>query len=1064
MKKYILIIIALIISLPQSSFSQFGQNKLQYKTFEWYFIQTKHFDIYFTEDGGKIAEFTARAAESALKQIQSVINYQINNRVTIILYDSQNDFQETNVTDEYLSEGVGGFTELFKNRVVVPFTGSYKAFRHVLHHELVHAVVNDMFYGGSLQNVIANNISIRIPLWFNEGLAEYLSLGWETNTDMFIRDAITSGYLPDIQNLDGYVAYRGGQAVFYYIARKYGEEKIGEIVNKVKSKGGVEEGIKASIGLTLEELNERWKKEIKRDFWPDITTRKDPDEFSKRLTDHRKDGGFFNTSPALSPQGDKLAFISNRDIFFDVFLMNVSDGKIIKKLVRGNRTADFEELNILTPGLTWSPDGKKLALSAKSGGFDVIYIIDVETEDIEILSLRFDGITSVNWSPDNKYLTFAGQNAFQSDIFTYNFETKAITNLTNDIFSDSDPSWAPDMSKIFFSSDRDSVIDSKTLPINFNIYDHNYFQKDIYTVNIGDKKITRITALPMSDEGSIVVLADGKEILFTSDLSGISNIYRKRVHLTEKDTVSSIADLPQIPITNSLNGLHQITISSDGKKLAFSSMYQAAYNLFVLNNPLETDLNLTSLPLTLYFTELLQLRYPKEDTTDATNKKLEAEALLDEEEQTKALEFFTGTFLDTEAKVDTLENDFSNFVFGQNDYLKFDSLKNVNNQKFDLVDNLDDEGNFRLNRYKITFSPDIVYANAGYSTIFGLLGTTVISFSDVLGNHRIIGQTSLQIDLKNSDYGVAYYYLPKRIDLGFEAFHTARFVFLNRFGFANLYRFRNYGFVSSISNPLNRFYRIDGALSLLNVTKDNLDDPREKSEEATYLITSASFIHDNTIFGYTAPIEGTRYRLDFLANPFVQAKKYGFYTFLADYRSYLRFWYDYSFAYRFTAGYSWGNNPQRFFLGGIDNWINRKFATGDIPIESPSDFAFLSTVVPLRGFNYAEQIGSKYSLMNLELRFPLIRYLLTGVLPILFRNVQGVAFVDAGAAWNDNKKLRLFSQNALGNSVSEDLLMGTGVGARLFFLYFLLRFDVAWAYNFDTFSKPVFYFSIGADF
>jgi outer membrane translocation and assembly module TamA len=42
--------------------------------------------------------------------------------------------------------------------------------------------------------------------------------------------------------------------------------------------------------------------------------------------------------------------------------------------------------------------------------------------------------------------------------------------------------------------------------------------------------------------------------------------------------------------------------------------------------------------------------------------------------------------------------------------------------------------------------------------------------------------------------------------------------------------------------------------------------------------------------------------------------------------------------------------------------------------------------------------------------------------------------------------------------------MGTGVGARVYFLYFLLRFDVAWAYNVDHFSKPKFYFSIGADF
>jgi outer membrane protein assembly factor BamA len=120
--------------------------------------------------------------------------------------------------------------------------------------------------------------------------------------------------------------------------------------------------------------------------------------------------------------------------------------------------------------------------------------------------------------------------------------------------------------------------------------------------------------------------------------------------------------------------------------------------------------------------------------------------------------------------------------------------------------------------------------------------------------------------------------------------------------------------------------------------------------------------------------------------------------------------------------------------------------------------------LPLRGFDYAERIGTKYGLMNLEFRFPLIRYLVTGPLPILFSNILGVAFADLGTAWNKNHDLRFFERNADNNVVSRDLLMGTGVGARLYFLYFLLRFDVAWAYNVDRFAKPKFYISLGADF
>jgi outer membrane protein assembly factor BamA len=87
-----------------------------------------------------------------------------------------------------------------------------------------------------------------------------------------------------------------------------------------------------------------------------------------------------------------------------------------------------------------------------------------------------------------------------------------------------------------------------------------------------------------------------------------------------------------------------------------------------------------------------------------------------------------------------------------------------------------------------------------------------------------------------------------------------------------------------------------------------------------------------------------------------------------------------------------------------------------------------------------------------------------GGLPILLSNILGVAFLDVGSAWNNTENLQFFSRDIENNLQTKDLLMGTGVGARLYFLYFLLRFDVAWAYNMDTFSKPKFYFSIGADF
>jgi Tol biopolymer transport system component len=1055
--KLIKLLLLIIVLLVNVGFAQFGKNKMQTKDFEWHYIQTNHFDIYFANGGDTLTEFTAYNAEKALKSIQQSFNYRINSRITIIVYNSQNDFQETNITDQYLSEGIQGFTELFKNRVVIQFTGSYKQFRHLIHHELVHAVMNDMFYGGSVQNIISNNITLQFPIWFTEGLAEYESLGWDVDEDMFIRDAAINEYLPDINRLDGYLAYRGGQSVFYYIANKYGKEKIGEMLNKIKGIGNVQEGIKATLGIDIEELGERWKKEIKVEFWPDVAVREDPDNFSKRLTNPKKDDGFYNTSPELSPQGDKIAFISNRDFYFDVYLMNALDGKIIDKLVEGNRSPDFEELNILTPGLTWSPDAKKIALSAKSSGYDAIHIIDVESKDQEVLPVRLEAIQSVTWSPDGKYLAFVGQNTYQSDIYLYDFATSSITNLTDDIFSDSDPSWSSDGQSIYFSSDRGGYLSKNDIPLNFMIQNHDYSQKDIYNYNLGKKIITRITDLPYSDETAPREETGGKNLMLISDINGINNIYIKS--LVKNDSSKSVISNPIKPITNSLNGLYQLALSKDTKKLVFSSLYESAFTIFMMNNPFEQKIEGDSLKPTLYINKLRAQRNKKTELPEVLEKQ---SVVTKEETNDDQIKIFTGDVVSADTTKKNTGKDYSHYVFGSQDTTQ--KTVYANDSLFMPKDNLDKNGNYKVNRYKINFGPDLVYANAGYSTFFGLVGTTVISFSDVLGNYRLVGVTGLQIDLKNSDYGLAYYNLANRINYGVQGFHTARFVNLLRGNFIYLYRYRNYGISLFASLPLNRFYRFDAGLNWINVSSENLDDFSVPEEKTSFLVPSLAFVHDNVLWGYTAPIEGTRYRFETYGNPGIGKSRLGFYTFAGDYRTYLRFWTDYSFAIRFSGGYSGGPNAQRFFLGGIENWINRSFATSEIPIESNSDYAFLTAVLPLRGYDYSAQIGSKYFLMNYELRFPLIRYLVTGGLPLLFNNIIGVAFLDAGTAWNKNNSLQLFGRDSAGTFVTKDLLMGTGVGARLYFLYFLLRFDVAWAYNIDHFAKPKFYFSIGADF
>jgi Tol biopolymer transport system component len=1027
---------------------QFGKNKVQYKNFDWYYIQTTHFDVYFTLGGEAVANFAADVAESSYYSISKSFRYQTINRIPIIVYNSHNEFQQTNVVSDYLEEGIGGVTELFKNRVVVPFEGDYKKFRHVIHHELVHGVINDMFYGGSIQSIITNNITLQLPLWFNEGLAEYEALKWDTDSDMFLRDATIHEYLPKIDQLYGYFAYRGGQSVWNYIATKYGDQKIAEILSRIKGTRSVDQGLRSAIGLSSEELSERWQKEQKILYWPDIAKRSEPGDYAKKLTDHTKDGSFYNTSPSISPQGDRIAFISNRDDYFDVFIMDAIDGTIIDKLVKGQRTADFEELHLLTPGMSWSPDGKFLALAAKSGDQDAIIIIEVNSGKDQKLEFGLDGIFSVQWSfLDSSHqrgrLAFVGIKGNESDIYIYDLDSKTLENLTNDIFTDADPAWSSDGKAIYFSSDRKNFTDQATIPADFKIQRFDYKQRDLYSVNVGSRIIERITDLPNSDETSPTAAPDGKHLYFISDMNGINNIFIKNL---DSDSVYAR--------TNSLSGVYQLSISGDGNKMVFSSLNNAGFDMFLMRNPMDRDKKITALELTEFFKRLTA------PPTHVDTGEVKSEEIAISHDVVIKLENKDSI----NVSIDDGRVDLKNFIFSD-EFKQKPASKSDSSASIAIANNIDEHGNYKVNKYKLNFSPDIIYGNAGYNTLYGIQGSTIMAFSDMLGDHQIFLLLDLIFDLKNSDYALAYFYLPKRIDYGIQGFHSVRFI--SMFDKNDLdsvdYRFRNYGLSLMASYPINKFNRLDFNLAWINLSRDNLTYVDEPPQRRNLITPSLSYVHDTSLWGLIAPANGERYSINILGSPKFNDQSLGFTTITFDYRRYFRLWKNYTLALRFAGGGSYGKNPQRFVIGGMDNWINRRFENNRIPVENAEDFVFLTSGLPLRGYNYGARMGTKYGLFNTEFRFPLLGYFAAGPLPIFLQSFNGVLFLDMGGAWYWRKDFRAFAKDENNTTYMRDLLTGTGYGVRMIFLGFLLKMDIAWAYDLRSFSTPKYYFSLGAD-
>ncbi len=202
---------------------------------------------------------------------------------------------------------------------------------------------------------------------------------------------------------------------------------------------------------------------------------------------------------------------------------------------------------------------------------------------------------------------------------------------------------------------------------------------------------------------------------------------------------------------------------------------------------------------------------------------------------------------------------------------------------FEPAGNRDSTGELVARRYKLRFTPDLVYASSGYDTIYGVQSVTQMLFSDMLGNHRIGLATNLVLDLRNADYVLSYAYLARRTDYALEGFHLARE--LADFSRATVYRYRNYGLVASARYPLSKFRRVDAEVGLLGVSLTDLSNLGERPTSRAFAVPKVTYTVDKTVPGYLGPQSGTRWAASLSGAPGPDAF---FATLLLDGRSYSR--------------------------------------------------------------------------------------------------------------------------------------------------------------------------------
>ena len=555
--------------------TRFGQQMVQYDEFDFEILETEHFDIFFYDEEREAAVQAGRMAERWYARLSRLLNHELRGRQPIIYYASHPHFKQTTQIFGSPGEGTGAVTEALKRRIILPFAGPLKETDHVLGHEMVHAFQFDMTQRREGALSMGNfPQALQLPLWFIEGMAEYLSVGpADPHTAMWMRDAAVHEKLPTMRQLNDprFFPYRFGQAFWAYIAGRFGDEVVGRILNAAARSRNAETALLQVIGIPPDSVNAEWHEAVSRAYDDIREATFDPDQYGTLLLSEESGSGM-NIAPVLSPDGTELVFLSIRDVFsLDMFRADAETGDILNKLVESRTDPHFESIQFIRSAGAWSPAGDRFVFGAVTGSDPVLTVVDVSTGDIvrEKVFPDLGEIFNPTWSPDGTVIAFSAIVGGFSDLYTYNFDQDVLREMTSDGFTDLHPAWSPDSRSIAFVTDRFSTDLSRLAYGN-------------YGLALMDRMTGRIDALPGFPNAKNINpqwSSDGKSLYFLANPNGITNVYRLDVDASRF-----------YRITNLFTGVSGITALSPAlssargvDKIAFSVYEGGDYNVYTVD-------------------------------------------------------------------------------------------------------------------------------------------------------------------------------------------------------------------------------------------------------------------------------------------------------------------------------------------------------------------------------------------------------------------------------------------------------------------------------------------------
>ncbi len=442
-------------SVLSAQYGYFGQNKIQYRRFDWRVLRGEHVDLYYYPEEEELGRVALAYAEASYDTLERRFNHAVTRRIPLIVYASHSDFEQTNILPFIPPEGLLGVTEFLKRRVALPFRGSYAEFRHTIRHELVH--VFQLSLAAQTFGRYPRFRQVGMPLWWTEGLAEFFSAGEDSRDDMVLRDMTIDGHLPSLTDLAyayGGLVYPVGGSIHRFLAERYGEWRILELYNDIWKYNGFDAALLGVYGRTVDQLSDEWQYWMRQHYYPAVASQPPLAITARKLTDLAIKPTAYQLPGDSTPS---FLFFSPRSGYTTIYAENLA-GRGRRPVVQGERSEQFESFHFFESRIDVSADGVA-AFSSKYAERDALFFWDLRKSKV-VGRYQFPELVSIlspAWAPDGKSVVFSGLSVSgYSDLYRLWLADGGgrLERLTSDRYEDLDPTISPDGATVVFSSDR----------------------------------------------------------------------------------------------------------------------------------------------------------------------------------------------------------------------------------------------------------------------------------------------------------------------------------------------------------------------------------------------------------------------------------------------------------------------------------------------------------------------------------------------------------------------------------------------------------------------------------